>query len=135
MLVGLTIFMAKDGSLSDADDELDFNQAEKLVRQRQRFRRRPKKSANLVAQLMARKGYGQQQAIRELDDVWSAIAADTWRMQTRVGVIRGGILEVVFGNSVLNKRLEFDKKRLLAELQRQLPKNNIRDIRFRIGNL
>ena len=127
--------MAKDGSLSQADDELDFSQAAKLVRQRQRFRRGPKKSANLVAQLMARKGYGQQQSIRKLDEIWSTIAADSWRPQTRVGMLRGGILEVVVANSVLNQRLEFDKKRLFAELQRQLPNNNIRDIRFRIGNL
>ena len=121
--------------MSQADDELDFNQAAKLVGQRQRYRRGPKKSANLVAQLMARKGYGQQQSIRELDEIWSTIAADSWRPQTRVGVLRGGILEVVVGNSVLNQRLEFEKKRLLAEMQLRFPNNKIRDIRFRIGNL
>ena len=84
---------------------------------------------------MARKGYGQQQTIRQLDEVWRAIAARSWRAQTRVGVIRGGVLEVIVGNSVLNQRLEFEKKKLLAELQQQLPKNKIRDIRFRIGNV
>lgn len=120
--------------MSDADDELDFQQAQKLVRQRQYFRRGPKKSANLIAQLMARKGYAQQQLIRQLDEVWWAIAAESWREQTRAGAIRGGVLEIVVGSSVLNQRLEFEKKRLLAELQSLLPKNNIRDIRFRIGN-
>ncbi len=129
------MFAAEGCALSDADEELDFSQAEKLVRQRQRFHRRPKRSANLIAQLMARKGYGQQKTIRELDEVWSAIAAESWRAQTRPGVIRGGVLEIVVENSVLNQRLEFEKKKILAELQRQLPKNKIRDIRFRIGNL
>ena len=126
---------AKDISLSDPYEELDFDQAEQLVRKRQRFHRRPKRMADVIARLMARKGYGQQQSADEIRAAWNVIAGDQWQSQTRVGVIRRGVLEVIVGNSVLNQRLEFEKRRLLTELRKQLPQVNINDIRFRIGNV
>lgn len=119
----------------DPYEELDFNQAARLVRNRQRFTRRPKKSADIVSQLMARKGYGQLAANNELQQVWQRMVADQWRGQTRAGLIRNGVLEVMVANSVLNQRLEFEKKSLLAKLQQKLPQAKIRDIRFRIGNV
>ncbi len=116
-------------------DQQDFDNADKLIRSRQFFTRAPKKSADIVAQLLARKGYGQQSAVAELQRIWQNIAADEWRNQTQVGIIRRGVLEIIVGNSMLNQRLEFEKKRLLAELKKHLPQSNLRDIRFRIGNL
>jgi hypothetical protein len=116
-------------------DEQDFDNAEKLVKGRQFFVRKPQKSANLIAQLMARKGYGQQKSANEIDETWNAIAADAWREQTRIGTIRRGVLEIVVSTSVLNQRLEFDKKRLLTELNQRLPQIKLNDIRFRIGNI
>ncbi len=121
--------------MSESYDELDFDQASDLVKGRQRFRRRPKTSSKLIANLMARKGYGQQKSADQLSEAWSAVAGETWRNQTRVGLIRRGVLEVVVGSSVLNQRLEFEKKKLLGKLKVQLPKTNITDIRFRIGNV
>lgn len=121
--------------LADPYEELDFNQAANLVRKRQRFARRPKRSADIVAQLMARKGYGQQTAAKELHQAWQEIAAESWQNQTRAGQIRKGVLEIFVANSVLNQRLEFEKRSLLAGLQQRLPQANIRDIRFRIGNV
>jgi len=116
-------------------DDQDFDDAEKLVKGRQFYVRKPQKSANLIAQLMARKGYGQQKSANEIDETWNAIAADAWREQTRVGTIRRGVLEIVVSTSVLNQRLEFDKKRLLTELNQRLPQIKLNDIRFRIGNI
>ncbi len=116
-------------------DDQDFDNAEKLVKGRQFFVRKPQKSANLIAQLLARKGYGQQKTANEIDETWNAIAADAWREQTRVGTIRRGVLEIVVSTSVLNQRLEFDKKRLLKELNQRLPQIKLNDIRFRIGNI
>jgi predicted nucleic acid-binding Zn ribbon protein len=117
------------------DDELDFTNAQKLVRQRQYFSPRPKQAANVIAQLMARKGYGQQQAAEELSSVWKNIVGENFCAQTQVGLIRLGVLEVIVASSVLIQRLEFEKKRLLAELKRHLPNNQLKDIRFRIGKL
>ena len=120
--------------MSKSYDELDFSQASDLVNKRQRFTRRPKKSAEIVAQLMARKGYGQQSTTNELQETWEGVA-NRWQGQTKAGQIRRGVLEVFVANSVLHQRLEFEKRTLLGELQQRLPNAKIRDIRFRLGTV
>lgn len=116
-------------------EEQDFNQANDLVKQRQRFSRRPKRMGNILAQLMARKGYAQDQSHSELESIWIEIAGPEWQQNTKVGVIRQGVLEIVVSNSSANQQLNFKKRKLLAELQARLPKNNIKDLRFRTGNV
>ena len=116
-------------------DQQDFDAAQKLVKGRQFFTRKPKKPADIIAQLMARTGYGQLKSADELENTWNQIADEKWRSQTRVTVIKRGVLEVVVGNSVLIQRLEFEKKRLLADFKTNQPKINLKDIRFRIGNV
>ena len=115
--------------------ELDFQQADQLIRSRQFVSRGPRKSSDLIAKLMARKGYGQQQAARELDEIWNAIADPAWRDQTRVGLIRRGKLEIIVQTSGLHQRLDFERQRLVMELNQKLPRQPIQDIRFRIGNV
>lgn len=114
-------------------DELDLANAEKLVSQRQFFHRRIKKSSEVIAQLMARKGYNQQQSANEIADVWNRIAGEKLAQQTIVGNIRRGVLEINVANSMLIQRLEFDKKKLLAELKQQLPQTKLTNLRFRLG--
>lgn len=120
--------------MPDNWDEIDFDNAQRLVGQRQRFSRRPKRPANVLAQLMARKGYAQQKSTNELEQVWQEIAAD-WKDQSKPGVIRCGVLEVLVANSLVNQQLVFEKKKLLNRLNDRLPQNKIRDIRFRTGNI
>ena len=121
-------------------EKQDFEDANRLVRERQFFKPRPKKTAEIIARLMARKGYGQQIAASELDDVWKNIATqnitiESWKNQTQVGNVRRGVLEVTVTTSALRQRLEFEKSELLQQLKQQLPHKNIKEIRFRIGNL
>lgn len=116
-------------------DEQDFDQASRLVKDRQFFQRRPKKAADLIAQLLARKGWGQSTAAHELQTVWQSITAASWSHQTQLGNVRQGVLEVIVANSGLLQQLEFTKQNLLASLQQRLPQNKIKDIRFRIGNV
>lgn len=116
-------------------DDLDFNQANDLTRQRQRFQRRPKRPANILAQLMARKGYGQQKTNDELDEVWNAIVGEKWQSKTRVGNVSRGVLEVFVSSPAVNQRLGFQKKKLMAELTKRLPQNKIKDIKFSLGSI
>jgi hypothetical protein len=116
-------------------DELDFEQANRLINARQFFPRRPKKAADLIAQLMARKGWGQSTAVDELDIAWNLVATTAWSQQTQLGNVRKGVLEVIVANSALLHQLEFKKQSLVASLQQRLPQNKIKDIRFRIGNV
>ena len=116
-------------------DEQDFSQANDLVKRRQRFERRPKKAAQVLGQLMARKGYGQTESANQLEETWITVVGDQWKTKTKVGVIRGGVLEVLVANSAVNQQLDFKKKKILAELQNRLPKNNLKDLRFKVGNV
>lgn len=120
--------------MTDNWDEVDFENAHQLVNQRRRYKRKPKRPANLLSQLMARKGYGQEKSNTELQEVWEKIAAPLKEF-TRAGILRRGVLEIIVTSPAITQQLEFQKKQLLADLNRQLPQNKIREIRFRIGNV
>lgn len=116
-------------------DELDFSQAHDLVKKRQRYFRRPKKPADILAKLMARKGYAQTESSNDLEDTWNRVVGPKWQSKTKVGNISRGILEVFVVSAAVNQQLGFQKRKLLAELKGQLPQNKITDIRFRIGHV
>jgi hypothetical protein len=121
--------------LSEPYDELDFAQAQDLVKSRQRYFRRPKSAAQVLGNLMARKGYAQTESANELESIWNNIVEPKWKTKTKVGSIRRGVLEIMVSNSNVNQHLEFAKRKLLTELQTQLPKYNLKDLRFRVGNV
>lgn len=116
-------------------DELDFDQANDLVKRRQRFFRRPKRPADILGHLMSRRGYGQTETANELQATWNEIVGPQWKTKTKVGTIRLGVLEILVSSSVVNQQLGFKKKQLLSELQTRLPKNNLKDLRFKLGNV
>lgn len=117
------------------DDEFDFDQASDLTKNRQRFMRRPKRPSNLIAQLMARKGWCQTGTANEMDEIWNEIVGEKWKNKTRVGNIARGTLEVFVENAAVNQRLGFQKKKIIAELDRRVPQNKITELKFRIGNV
>lgn len=121
--------------MSGPYDEQDFDQANDLVKSRQRYFRRPKRPADILGQLMARKGYAQTETANELEATWNDIVGSKWQAKTKVGSIRQGVLEIIVSNSAVNQQLEFKKKKILAELQAQLPKNNLKNLRFRVGSI
>lgn len=84
---------------------------------------------------MARKGYAQTESANELESVWNNTVDPKWKTKTKVGVIRRGVLEIVVSNSNVNQHLEFAKRKLLTQLQTKLPKYNLQDLRFRVGNV
>lgn len=116
-------------------DELDFSNATDLVGKRQRFRRRPKRSSDIIAQMMARQGYAQNQSNDELNEAWEVAVGPTRVRNTKAGRISRGILEVHVASSAAMNRLSFEKQKLLSAMQQQLPQNKIKDIRFKLGNV
>ena len=116
-------------------DELDFSQAQDLVKNRQRYFRRPKKSADILGRLMARKGYAQTESGNELEEVWNQIVGVKWQTKTKVGNINRGVLEVFVTSSMVNQQIGFQKRKILKEIQNRLPENKIKDLHFRIGNV
>jgi predicted nucleic acid-binding Zn ribbon protein len=120
--------------LTDSYDELDFANAADLVGKRRRYFRRPKKPANLLGQLMARTGFSQQQSQTDLADVWKTLVGEQLNNKTRVGQLKRNVLEVFVSSSAVNQQLSFKKAQLVQQLQQKLPKEKIKNIRFKIGS-
>ena len=116
-------------------DELDLANAEYDVRTRQKHQRRAKPAVKLINHLLARKGFAQQETANEFQSAWNEIVEPKMQKYTSVGTLKRGVLEVIVTNSSVSQHLQFKKQGLLEQLQEKYPKNNIRDIRFRIGTV
>lgn len=86
----------------------------------------------VVAELLGRKGYAQLQTAAEFAAAWKR-AAGKLSGHSRVGQLRGGVLEVIAGSSLVVQELRFRKKELLASLAEQIPGEAVRDLRFKVG--
>jgi predicted nucleic acid-binding Zn ribbon protein len=112
----------------------DF-QARRDREQRRHYARKPKKIADVLAQLITARGYGRTQSDANLAAAWQHAAGATLAQYTHPGRIRRGTLEVVASNSIIVQELTFQKQQILSKLQAELPDARIRDIRFRIGSV
>ena len=93
----------------------------------------PKPIGDILADLMARRGFGRLQAAEILAKAWKEAAGPLAAEYTRVGTLRRGTLEVTVQNSTLVQELAFQKPSLLKTLARLLPDEQIKNIRFRVG--
>jgi predicted nucleic acid-binding Zn ribbon protein len=112
----------------------DF-QARRDREQRRLYARKPKKIADVLAQLITARGYGRIQANADFTAAWQQAAGATIAKYTRPGRLRRGTLEVTAGNSAIIQELTFQKQQILTQLQTALPDAKIRDIKFRVGSL
>ena len=94
---------------------------------------RPKPIADVLSELLARRGYARVQSAGLCSQAWRAAAGEALAACTRTGPIRRGVLEVVVSNSTLVQEMSFQKVTILAKLAELLPDENIRDLRFRVG--
>jgi predicted nucleic acid-binding Zn ribbon protein len=95
--------------------------------------RSPQKMADVLGELMARRGYARVQASEDLHRAWRTAAGDAAGPYTKVGAVRGGVLEVFVSNSTMLHELTFQKAGLLAALSRSLPEQRLRGLRFRLA--
>lgn len=95
--------------------------------------RGPQPIGDVLAQLMARRGFARARSGAACEKAWREAAGELAARYTRVGAIRRGRLEVTVANSTLVQELSFQKPVLLAALARLLPDEPIRDLRFRVG--
>jgi predicted nucleic acid-binding Zn ribbon protein len=117
-----------------ADHAIDFA-TRRQREERRSYARRPKKIADVIAQLITERGYGRIDASKDLADVWAAAAGDPLATYSRPGKLRRGTLEVTVTNSTIMQEFTFQKQRILAELGRKLPDAKIRELRFRVGTI
>jgi hypothetical protein len=100
---------------------------------RRAYARRPKRIADVLAQLIAKKGYGRPEANAALEAAWRSAAGEPLASASRPGKVSRGKLEVTVTNSTTIQELGFAKRRILAQLEKLLPDARIRDIRCRVG--
>ncbi|HEY4233132.1 MAG TPA: DUF721 domain-containing protein [Lacipirellulaceae bacterium] len=112
----------------------DFT-ARRQREERRFYGRRPKKIADVVAQLITQRGYGRIDANEQFAAAWSAAAGETLAKFSRAGKLRRGQLEVWVANSTMMQEFGFEKARILAALQREMPDAKIRDLRFKVGQI
>ncbi len=104
--------------------------------QRRHYARRPKKIANVLAQLITARGYGRIQADADFAAAWQQAAGETIAQlhPPRPPPPRHTRSHRV-ANSMIIQELTFQKQQILTQLQTQLPDAKIRDIRFRVGSI
>ena len=98
---------------------------------------RPKPIGDILAELMARRGYGRVQSAATFDDAWreatEALAIGPLVAEyTRLGALRGGRLEVFVSNSLVIQELGYEKESILKRLAKLLPDEEIKEIRCRV---
>ncbi len=93
----------------------------------------PKKIGDVLAQLVARRGYAREQSGAALETAWQQAVGEQLAKFTRAGAIRGGALEVTVANNLLVQELGFQKADLIERLHRLSPDQKITSLRFRVG--
>lgn len=95
----------------------------------------PRPIADVLSQLIARRGYARHQSTAALDVAWQQAAGEKLAKVTRAKTVRRGTLEVIVANNLLAQELGFQKDELINRLSRLAADENISDIRFRIGQV
>ena len=97
--------------------------------------RGPEPLKEILARLMAARGWGRRQGRLHLERAWEDAVGPDHARQTRVLGLRRGILEVEVAGSVLMQELaHFHKRVLLQKLKAALPREKLTDLRFRAGS-
>ncbi|MFZ5829182.1 MAG: DUF721 domain-containing protein [Planctomycetota bacterium] len=99
------------------------------------MKRGPQPMSDLLAELMAGKGFARVQSTASYEEAWRAVAGEMLVRYTRVGALKRGCLEIIVANSLLLQELTFQKQTLLEGLAERLPGQGIRGLRFRVGSI
>ena len=88
----------------------------------------------ILARLIAARGWGRRQARLHLERAWAAAIGPEHEPHTRVQGLRRGIFEVEVNSAVLMQELaSYHKRKLLAKLRESLPDHTVTDVRFKAG--
>lgn len=96
--------------------------------------RGPENIADILGRLFMSRGWGRKNDRLRLETAWAEAAGAQLLKDTRVMVVKRGVLEVEVRNSVLIQELtQFHKRGLLGKLRKSLPGMTLTDIKFRAG--
>ena len=94
---------------------------------------KPKPIGNILAELLARRGYGRLQAADACAAAWQQAAGAAWPPDRGPARFAAACWRCGCNNSTLVQELSFEKARLLNDLIELLPDEKIRDLKFRVG--
>lgn len=94
---------------------------------------RPKPLADVLSELMARRGYSRVRGRQAYGEAWQRAVGEVMARFSRVGELRRGTLDVLVSHSAMLQELTFKKTSILAQLNELLPDAKIRDLRCRVG--
>lgn len=111
-----------------------------LGRRSERWRRwaaarRPKSIKDVVAQVIAKRGYGGRRGGEQLVQAWAQAAGPTLAGRSRAVRVNRGRLEVTVASSTVMQELTFEKRRIVERLCRLLPGAGISDLKARVGDI
>ena len=96
--------------------------------------RGPENLADILGRLFTSRGWGRKNDRLRLESAWAEAAGAALLPDTRVMVIRRGVLEVEVKNAVLIQELtQFHKRGLLTRLRQLLPGVTLTDLKVRAG--
>ena len=95
--------------------------------------RGPTPIGRIMSRLMARTGYGREQAAGALADAWRRAVPERLAAGTRPGAVRRGVLEVLVTHSAIAQELGFHKRDIVARLGEYAPAAGVTDIRCRLS--
>ena len=89
----------------------------------------------VMSRHLSQRGYAQIQAVAELQRFWRSVVGPQWAHDSRPGTLRRGVLEVLVRNSTILQELSFRKRELLQQLAENEQGVEIKNLKFRIGEI
>lgn len=90
--------------------------------------------ANILSQLLSRKGYAHVQSQGILEQAWME-SAEGLAAHSRCGKVKRGVLEVFVRDSLVLQEMTFHKGELLRRMIAKCPDQKIKDMKFRVAVL
>jgi len=93
---------------------------------------RVRRIGSIVGQLISRRGYAQVSANEAIHQLLVLEVGPELGGGLQVGNLRQGVLHIYASDSVTLQELNFRKRGILKRIQRELPENKVKVLRFRI---
>jgi predicted nucleic acid-binding Zn ribbon protein len=96
---------------------------------------KPQPIGDVLAELLARRGYARMQSGEACAEAWASAAGEPLAAHSRAVQVRRGVLEVRVRHSALVQEIGYQKRAILERLSTLLPDEKIHDLKFRVGPL
>lgn len=94
----------------------------------------PESVSDILGRLFTSRGWGRKNDRLRLEGAWAEAAGPQLLRDTRVSVVRRGVMEIEVKTAVLMQELaQYHKRMLLGKLRKLLPSLTLTDLKFKAG--